>query len=63
LLADFGAITITLTSHNSAFETDDNWNIQTANIIVSGPGGSALANPAAGGRVEDLFSAPMYRPS
>jgi hypothetical protein len=42
LLAAFGAITIALTSHNSVFQTDDNWNIQTANITVSGPGGSAV---------------------
>lgn len=37
----FGPITITLTSHNSFPETDDNWNIQTVDITVSGPSGSA----------------------
>jgi hypothetical protein len=37
----FGAITFALTSHNSLFESDDNWNIQSVSIILSGPGGSA----------------------
>jgi hypothetical protein len=39
-LSAFGAITITLTSHNSFGETDDNWNIQSINIIVNGSSGS-----------------------
>ena len=42
LLDAFGVITITLTSHNGLFETDDNWNIQSANITVNGPSGSAV---------------------
>ena len=40
-LSDFGDITITLTSHNSLFETDDNWNVQTVSITVNGSSGSA----------------------
>ena len=35
-LSAFGAVTITLTSHNSFGETDDNWNIQSVNITVNG---------------------------
>jgi hypothetical protein len=35
-LLAFGAITITLTSHNSWPETDDNWNIQTVGITLKG---------------------------
>jgi len=40
-LSAFGDITITLTSHNSFLETDDNWNIQNVSITVNGPSGSA----------------------
>ena len=31
----FGPITITLTSHNGAFETDDNWNVQSVRATLS----------------------------
>jgi hypothetical protein len=40
-LLAFGDIKITLTSHNSFPETDDNWNIQTVNITVNGASGSS----------------------
>lgn len=40
-LSDFGDITITLTSHNSWTETDDNWNIQNVSITLTGSSGSA----------------------
>jgi hypothetical protein len=36
-----GNILITLTSHNSFLETDDNWNIQSANITLSNNGAGA----------------------
>ncbi len=36
----FKKIAITLTSHNGAFETDDNWNVQKLNITVSNSGAS-----------------------
>lgn len=39
-ISAFGAITITLTSHNGIFQTDDNWNINTLSVAVSGAGGS-----------------------
>ena len=37
----FGNITITLTSHNGFLETDDNWNIQSVLVTLSGSGGSS----------------------
>jgi len=40
-LSAFRQITITLTSHNGAFETDDNWNIENLNVTVSNSGASA----------------------
>ena len=40
-LSAFGAVKISLTSHNGIFETDDNWNIQSVEVALSGPGGSA----------------------
>ncbi|MGH9404463.1 MAG: neprosin family prolyl endopeptidase [Terriglobia bacterium] len=40
-LSAFGPITITLRSHNSFLETDDNWNIQTVGITANGSSGSA----------------------
>src|SRR5208282_5088412 len=40
-LSAFGKVTITLTSHNSFPETDDNWNIQSVDITVNGSSGSA----------------------
>ena len=40
-LAQFGNISITSQSHNSFTETDDNWNIQSLRITVSGASGSA----------------------
>ena len=36
----FASVTITLTSHNSFPETDDNWDIQSVRVTVKGPGGS-----------------------
>jgi hypothetical protein len=33
----FGPISITLTSHNSGFETNDNWNIQAVTVTATGP--------------------------
>jgi hypothetical protein len=41
-LSAFGNVTITLTSHNSFPETDDNWNIQNVTITLNGPAGSAI---------------------
>jgi hypothetical protein len=41
-LSAFGPTTITLTSHNSFTETDDNWNIQSVAVTVDGPSGSAV---------------------
>jgi hypothetical protein len=44
-LSAFGQIGITLTSHNGTFETDDNWNIQSVNVTVTGSsGGSCVLN-------------------
>lgn len=40
-LSDFGNITITLTSHNGFLETDDNWNIQSVLVTLSGSSGGA----------------------
>lgn len=40
-LSLFGPITITLTSHNGPFETDDNWNVQNVDIAVKGSSGSS----------------------
>jgi hypothetical protein len=40
-LSFFGSITITLTSHNSFPETDDNWDIQSVGVTVKGSGGSS----------------------
>jgi hypothetical protein len=40
-LSAFGNVTLTLTSHNGFIETDDNWNIQTINVTLSGSSGSA----------------------
>jgi hypothetical protein len=37
----FGAVTVTLTSHDSWFETPDNWNIQSITVTLTGPSGSA----------------------
>jgi hypothetical protein len=42
-LSFFGSITITLTSHNSWPETDDNWDIQSVRVTVTGPDGSGSA--------------------
>ncbi len=39
-LSAFGQVSITLTSHNGFFETDDNWNIQSVVVTLSGPSGS-----------------------
>jgi hypothetical protein len=39
-LTAFGAMTITLTSHNGAFESDDAWNVQSVNV-TTGPGAPA----------------------
>jgi hypothetical protein len=41
-------ITITKIEHNGFTETDDNWNIQTVNITLSGPGGQSCLFSAAG---------------
>jgi hypothetical protein len=40
-LPQFGSMTMTLTSHNSIFETDDNWDIENLSVSVSGPSGSS----------------------
>jgi hypothetical protein len=40
-LAAFGAITITLTSHDGTFETPDNWNIQSLTVTALGSSGAA----------------------
>jgi hypothetical protein len=40
-LTNFGNIVITLTSHNGFLETDDNWNIQSVLVTLSGGSGSA----------------------
>ncbi len=40
-LSSFGNITITLTSHNGFLETDDNWNIQSVLVTLSGSSGGA----------------------
>lgn len=40
-LSAFGPIAITLTSHSGAFESPDNWNIQTLQITVSASGGGS----------------------
>jgi len=46
-LAAFGSVVLRLTSHNGTFESDDNWNVQSANISLSGgsnPPSACLAN-------------------
>jgi hypothetical protein len=53
-LSEFGPMTITLTSHNSIFETDDNWNIQYVIVTVSGPSGSAVIFSQAGNPLSRL---------
>jgi len=40
-LAEFGNISISLQSHNSFTESDDNWNVESVRITVSGANGSA----------------------
>lgn len=37
----FGDVTVTLTSHDSWFETPDNWNIQSITVTLTGQSGSA----------------------
>lgn len=41
-LSAIGSITITLTSHNSGFESNDNWNVQSANITLQNNGSGAV---------------------
>jgi hypothetical protein len=36
----FGPVTITLTSHNGIFETNDNWNVQSVRVTLTGASGS-----------------------
>ena len=44
--ASIGRLVITLTSHNSGLETDDNWNIQTLHVTLlnNGAGNTTLVN-------------------
>jgi hypothetical protein len=53
-LSAFGPMKITLTSHNSIFETDDNWNIQYVVVTVSGSSGSAVIFSQAGNPLSRL---------
>jgi hypothetical protein len=53
-LSAFGPMTVTLTSHNSIFETDDNWNIQYVIVTVSGSSGSAVIFSQAGNPLSRL---------
>ncbi|MGD1066576.1 MAG: neprosin family prolyl endopeptidase [Vulcanimicrobiaceae bacterium] len=47
-LAAFGAITITLTSHDGTFETPDNWNIQSLTVTALGSSGAAQVYTGSG---------------
>jgi len=44
-----GNLTVTLTSHDSGFETQDNWNIQNLIVKLRSPNGSIICNPTFGG--------------
>jgi len=47
--SDLGLLAVTLTSHDSGFETQDNWNIQNLNVKLRNPNGSIICNPASNG--------------
>jgi hypothetical protein len=47
-LSSIFSVTITKIEHNGFIETDDNWNIQTVNVTLSGPGGQACLFSGAG---------------
>jgi hypothetical protein len=47
-LEELGTMIITLTSHNSWSETDDNWNIQSIDVTATGSEGSACVFKASG---------------
>jgi|ERR1039458_2457573 hypothetical protein len=53
-LSLFGPITITLTSHNSFPETDDNWNIHSVDVTVKGSSGSSCVLKQTGNPVSRL---------
>ncbi len=60
-LSAFGKITITLTSHDSIFETPDNWNIQSLTVNAIGAGGSASIYSSSGNPLVRLTgSAPSF---
>jgi hypothetical protein len=44
-----GEVAITLTSHNSIFESGDNWNIQSLSVTVLAPSGTVLCNQSISG--------------
>jgi hypothetical protein len=64
-LSFFGSITITLTSHNSFPETDDNWDIQSVGVTAKGPGGSSCVMDQKGNPLSRLTgsnpSVTLYR--
>ena len=47
--APLGNVAVTLTSHNSSLETDDNWDIQSGDFKVRNPNGSVFCDTAASG--------------
>jgi hypothetical protein len=44
-----GNLAVTLTSHDSGLETQDNWNIQNLNVKLRNPDGSIICNPTFSG--------------
>jgi len=64
-LSFFGSITITLTSHNSFPETNDNWNLQRVGVTAKGPAGSACVLDQNGNPLSrltgDIPSVTLYR--
>jgi hypothetical protein len=49
-----GNVTVTLTSHDSGFETPDNWNIQTLDVKLRSPNGSIICD-------QSMRGAPLAR--
>jgi hypothetical protein len=47
--SDLSNVAVTLTSHNSLLETDDNWNIQNITITVLGANGRLMCTQSYGG--------------
>jgi hypothetical protein len=44
-----GNVAVTLTSHDSGFETQDNWNIQSLDVKLRNPNGTIICNSSSAG--------------